>query len=330
MNRRHAQPGPHRPADASMTLINETYRRPLDPGYQEVADRRRAGTAPRRTRRGGAALLVLAVALGAFATSAATALRRPPPAVLEARALLEAEIRERTDRAEALRDENARLSAEIAALQTAAASSEDPALLAQLQQDAVPGGRVPVSGPGLRIVLTDWVPGPGEEENPDNRVQDGDLQLLANGLWAAGAEAIAINGARLTSTTAIRGAGAAVLVDMRPLGSPYTVEAIGDAVGLQTGLARGTAGQRLASLRQQFRIGVEVTVQEHLELPAAGSPTLRSAQVLGDQGAATASGATTSSGRRDAATGRGTAADALGPVSPDVAVSVRPDGGERS
>ncbi|QCB93588.1 DUF881 domain-containing protein [Cellulomonas shaoxiangyii] len=329
MNRRHSEPGPRRAADASMTLINETYRRPLDPGYQEVADRRRAGTAPRRTVRGGAALLVLAVALGAFATSAATALRRPPPAVLEARALLETEIRERIDRAELLRDANALLAAEVTGLQTAAASSEDPALLAQLQQDAVPGGRVPVVGPGLQIVLTDWVPGPGEQENPDNRVQDVDLQLLANGLWAAGAEAIAINGARLTSTTAIRSAGAAVLVDLRPLGSPYTVEAIGDAAGLQTGLARGVAGQRLASLRQQFRIGVEVTPEKDLELPAAGSATLRSARVLGDAGATGTVPDPTARSTAGAAA-RGSAADALGPVLRDVAVSSGPDGGERS
>lgn len=313
-----------------MTLINETYRRPLDPGYQEVADRRRAGTAPRRTRRGGAALLVLAVALGAFATSAATALRRPPPAVLEARTLLEDEIRERTERAEQLRDENAELSAQIAALQTAAASSEDPALLAELQQDAVPSGRVPVTGPGLRIVLTDWVPGPGEQENPDNRVQDVDLQLLANGLWAAGAEAVAINGARLTSTTAIRGAGAAVLVDLRPLGSPYTVEAIGDAAAIQTGLARGTAGQRLASLRQQFRIGVDVSAQERLELPAAGTATLRSAQVLGADPASSPDEGEEAPSDDAPPTARGASAGVLGPVSPDVAGSGRPDGGERS
>lgn len=314
-----------------MTLINETYRRPLDPGYQEVADRRAAGLAPRRTVRGGAALLVLAVVLGAAATSAASALRRPPPAVLEARTLLEDEIRERTARAEELREQNARLSAEIAGLQTAAASSEDPALLAQLQQDAVPAGRVPLTGPGLRIVLTDRQLAEGEEEDPDGRVQDVDLQVLANGLWASGAEAIAINGARLTSTTAIRSAGAAVLVDMRPIVSPFTVEAIGDAVAMQTGLARGAAGQQLAMLRSQFRIGVEVSAQELLELPASGSSTLHVARVLEDAAAtAVPDGSAGETGSDEAAASDADGANGLGATSPDVAGSVRPDGGEGS
>ncbi len=323
MNRRHAQPGPARAADASMTLINETYRRPLDPGYQEVADRRAAGLAPRRTARGAAALLVLAVVLGAGATSAASALRRPPPAVVEARTLLEDEIRERTVRAEELREGNARLSAEIAALQTAAASSEDPALLAQLQQDAVPAGRLPVTGPGLRIVLTDPQVSAGEEPDPEGRVQDIDLQVLANGLWAAGAEAVAINDARLTSTTAIRSAGAAVLVDMRPIVSPFRVEAIGDAVALQTGLARGAAGQHLAFLRSTYGIGVDVSAQSKLDLPASGSSTLRAARVPEDAAASEEVSPTAGETGTDGAAG-------LGPASSGVAVSVRPDGGEGS
>ena len=54
-----------------------------------------------------------------------------------------------------------------------------------------------------------------------------DLQNVANALWAAGAEAIAINGQRLTATSTIRAAGNAILVDFRPVTSPYEVSAIG-------------------------------------------------------------------------------------------------------
>ena len=46
---------------------------------------------------------------------------------------------------------------------------------------------------------------PGESEQ--EIVLDTDLQRLVNGLWAAGAEAIAINGHRLTNLTAIRHGG---------------------------------------------------------------------------------------------------------------------------
>ena len=34
-----------------------------------------------------------------------------------------------------------------------------------------------------------------------------DLQILVNGLWESGAEAISVNGHRLSTLTAIRGAG---------------------------------------------------------------------------------------------------------------------------
>lgn len=302
MTARHAVPAPVRAADESMTLINEVYRRPLDPGYQEAADRRASGRMPRRTRRGAAALLVLAVVLGAFATTSAVALRRPAPAVLEARALLEAEIRERTALADGLRRTNAELSVEIARLQAQAASTDDPVLFAQLQHDAVAAGVVPVTGPGLRVVLTDGVPdedAAGDEGN-DALVLDHDLQILVNGLWAAGAEAVAVNGERITSTTAIRSAGAAVLVDSTALSSPYTVEAIGDAATMQTRLARLSAGQQLASL-SQYGIEVQVSAQRTLHLPGRGQLVLRSAEPLGED---------------------------LGPGSDDVAVSGPRDGEE--
>ena len=44
-------------------------------------------------------------------------------------------------------------------------------------------------------------------QRPQQRSSDPDLQKLVNGLWQAGAEAISINGQRLTNLTAIRHAG---------------------------------------------------------------------------------------------------------------------------
>ena len=107
----------------------------------------------------------------------------------------------------------------------------------------------PSPGRGLRLVLTDAPSDDPDVVDPSLRVQDVDLQVVVNGLWAAGAEAIAVNGQRLTAMTAIRSAGDAVLVDLVALSSPYTVEAVGDAVDMQTELARASAGQHLATLR---------------------------------------------------------------------------------
>ena len=291
MSPRHVEPGPARAADESMTLINVVYRSPLDPAYHDAAARRAAGTAPPRTFVRGLALLLLAVVLGAFATTSATALRRPAPAVLEARALLETEIRERTRHADELRRANGLLAAQIAQLQSEAAAADDPGLFAQLQQDAVAGGVVPVAGPGLRVVLTDADPAVvGPDDDGMGLVLDHDLQILVNGLWAAGAEAVTVNGERITSTTAIRSAGAAVLVDSTALSGPYTVEAIGDSATMQTRLARLGAGQHLASLAQ-YGIQVRMSAERELELPGRGQITLRSARVLGADGDAATTGA---------------------------------------
>ena len=109
------------------------------------------------------------------------------------------------------------------------------------------------------------------------RVQDGDLQLVVNALWAAGAEAISINGQRLGPTTAIRFAGEAVLVDFRPVTNPYEISAIGDPDSLSAEfLASPEVGAR-AVISQTFGLRFEYAEEEELSVPAASVPELRSA-----------------------------------------------------
>ncbi|MGN8245593.1 DUF881 domain-containing protein [Cellulomonas soli] len=262
-----------------MTLLIEVQERPLDPGYQLVADRRRAGEAAPRGRAGAAALTVLAVLLGLGVTSATVALRRPTEDLAATRRLLEEQITTRTESAATLATQLTDLSTEIASLQNQALASDDPELLAALNRDAVSAGTSAVTGTGLRVVLSDASTTDPDTQDPNERVQDFDLQVLANGLWAAGAEAVAINGVRLTATSAIRTAGSAVHVDLVPLSSPYTVEAIGDPADLQTRLAQSSAGTHLASLRSMYRIGVQLKSVQDLELPGSGQVTLRYASV---------------------------------------------------
>ncbi|RHA40723.1 DUF881 domain-containing protein [Cellulomonas rhizosphaerae] len=268
--------------DASMTLLTEFYRRPLDPGYALAAERRAAGDAPPRRRIGLVGLVVLAVLLGLGTAAATAALRQPVGQVSEARRVLESQITERGDEAAELQQQALALSDEIATMQSSALGSADEPLQSALTAGAVEAGSLAADGPGLRVVLTDAKSDNPDAEDPDNRVQDIDLQVLVNGLWEAGAEAIAINGQRLTSMTAIRSAGSAVLVDLVALSSPYTVEAIGDSVQMQTELARTSTGQLLATLRATYGIGVDMSSERRLELPGAGLTALRSASVPED------------------------------------------------
>ena len=74
----------------------------------------------------------------------------------------------------------------------------------------------------MRVVADD---APGAD-SARNEVLDTDLQKLVNGLWEAGAEAISINGQRLTNLSTIRQAGGAITVNARSLRPP--VRRLGD------------------------------------------------------------------------------------------------------
>lgn len=255
---------------------------PLDPGYAEAAARRghpHAGS--RRSSTTPALVVLVAGVLGLGTVWAAKELRRPEPEILRARAALESEIERRTESARELQDDNARLGTEVEALsqEALAGSDEDLERLATL---GAVTGTVAVEGPGLTVTLTDSArAAAGAPDAADERVQDIDLQILSNGLWAAGAEAIAVNGHRLTALSAIRSAGEAILVDLAPLVGPYRVDAVGDPDAMQADLARSAAARHLALLRETYQIGAEVAVEQDLLLPASPVPTLEFATVPG-------------------------------------------------
>jgi uncharacterized protein YlxW (UPF0749 family) len=275
---RHGDAPAVRVRDASMSLLNDVARMPLEPAYRTVSEQRAREGRRRVTIRHRTLSALLAVTLGLATTAAALALRAPQPAVLAARAILEKQIAERTSAVDALRLHNAETAQQIAALQATVLAARDSPLVDQLAVDSLASGASAVTGPGLRITLSD-APDVGGVVNPDRRVQDVDLQILVNGLWAAGAEAVAVNDHRLTATTAIRSAGSAILVDLNPLVGPYVVDAIGNSGDLQTRLARVSAGQHLAMLRTTYSIGVDLSAKKSLVLPAASLPELRDANV---------------------------------------------------
>ncbi len=269
-----------RPLDASMSLLTEVMRHPLDPGYAEASARKAAPGYRRPPRARRVIVLVTAVGLGAATAVAVVSLRAPEPAVLAARTLLEKQITDRTAQAAALRASNQALNDEVAGLQAQALAAQDPALIARLKSGDVAAGVTAVTGPGLRVSLADAPADASGNVAADSMVQDADLQSVVNSLWASGAEAIAVNGQRLTSLTAIRSAGSAILVDLVPLSGPYTVDAIGDPDRMQTRFARTPAASQLAYLRSTWGISTDVAVKTSLRLPGAGAISLRYASPL--------------------------------------------------
>ena len=147
---------------------------------------------------------------------------------------------------------------------------------------------VPVTGPGITVSVGDA--SPQEQVDPSTgdtvsvpaddsgRLRDRDLQSVVNALWAAGAEAISVGGERLAPTTTIRAAGEAILVDLRPVASPYAIEAVGNPDTLLPRFADSDAARRYQSYTGLYGIRFTVTRQQSLSLRAATGPELRYAE----------------------------------------------------
>jgi uncharacterized protein YlxW (UPF0749 family) len=220
-----------------------------------------------------------------YAQAAATAQGRE-----QIRARLVADIQEGstvndglTGQLEELRAEVGRSQEDLLAVSAVGQDALDE--LARAEQGAAAD---PVTGPGLLITLANADPkadadpvGGATEDDPRGRVQDGDLQVVVNALWAAGAEAVGINGHRLGPTTAIRFAGEAVLVDFRPVTNPYEISAIGDPEELQRRWLDSPEVIALAGVSKTLDLRFDFARVDELTLPAAGTPELRSAGPVG-------------------------------------------------
>ena len=175
--------------------------------------------------------VVLALLLGFVVAVSVLDLRSEAAAEDSPRTLLEQEVRDTRAETERLEGRRAELEGEIAEAQGVVLGQSESGAAERLAAYEQAGGGAALSGPGTELVLEDSAPlpaSPGVSSGTVNRVTDGDMQIAVNGLWAAGAEAISVNGQRVSSSTAIRTAGSAILVDFRPLSPPYRITALGD------------------------------------------------------------------------------------------------------
>jgi uncharacterized protein YlxW (UPF0749 family) len=264
-------PGPPFP---STGLLDEIVGSALEPGYRAQADR--SGGARHVGRSWwvpvGAALLGLLVAMAALQARAAQ-----PEAAVNRQELADRVAAESADISE-LQQRATQLRASVSALQRQAllAGDADAEQLLALETAAA---SLAVSGPAVVVVLDDAADPTIGEDPALSRVLDSDLQGVANGLFASGAEAVAINGQRLSSLSAIRGAGEAILVNYRPLTRPYRVEAIGDPRRLEAEFAASPAGTAMRTLADSYGIRADLDSVASVTLPAASVATLRVAEV---------------------------------------------------
>lgn len=263
-------------------LLTDLFSDPLDPGYADAAARRRTDGPPstnrRRFGRGGTAVVL--VAFGFLLAVAYQDVVEGAPEAARARAKLAADVARERAESESLERRAAKLRDEVAAERDRALGGGAEA--DRLRDMEATTGLARVSGPGVTVTLSDAPretdPVTGETSGDDlGRVLDRDLQRLANALWAAGAEAIAIGGQRLSAVSTIRAAGEAILVDFTPVASPYLVQAIGPPQLRQRFLGSRTAEQ-FRFLQDKYRMGFTVREADKLTLPASPDPRLQYAR----------------------------------------------------
>lgn len=131
----------------------------------------------------------------------------------------------------------------------------------EVQALAVRAGGAALEGPGVTVVLDDSSSRRSPTGDPnDLLVHERDIQTVVNALWAAGAEAVAVNGERLTATSAVRCAGNTLLLHGALHSPPYRIEAIGDPRELE-GLSAQPGMDRLMAAADAFGLGLDVKTE---------------------------------------------------------------------
>jgi len=139
-------------------------------------------------------------------------------------------------------------------------------LQADLQDANMSAGLMAVEGPGVIITVND---NPREIQPGDNPnfslVHDSDLLMLVNELKTSGAEAISINGERITAKSEIRCAGTLILVNWNRIGPPFVIKAIGSPDMLESGML--IKNGYMESLKV---LGIQATIEkaEKITIPA--------------------------------------------------------------
>jgi len=89
-------------------------------------------------------------------------------------------------------------------------------------------GEVKVKGPGVKVTLEDASYAPSGEDVNNYLVHESHLFKVINELLISGAQAISVNGRRLTHNTYLYCDGPVITIDGTQYPAPFTISAIGD------------------------------------------------------------------------------------------------------
>jgi uncharacterized protein YlxW (UPF0749 family) len=267
-------------------LLERLTREALDDDYRVAAERRSArggtpepGGGPVARGRKGLTVVVVVAVFGMLAATAFVQTSRSAAANdANRRALIRQvedgrqDVADQQEEAANLRESNAELTRSLQDLGETAQT-----VLARNRRQRATTGFLGVTGEGVRVTVED---APGDD--PNQVVKQEDLELLVNALWQAGAEAISINGQRLSTLSPIASSGFAIEVQGVGIASPYTVLAIGDSRALEARFFETSSGLQFDAIANQFGFSYRIDNAGRLEIPGRSERqlVLRSAEVI--------------------------------------------------
>jgi uncharacterized protein YlxW (UPF0749 family) len=173
------------------------------------------------------------------------------------------------------RSQIADLRAQIEALEGAAAaqSATTQALRSQVAGLRAHAGLVAVHGPGVEVVLRNGIAGPSTGAQASGfLVNFQDVQDVVNLLFAQGAEAVAVNGRRITPLSSFSGSEGQIVVDQGPpIASPVRVDAVGDRNRMAAALDDDLALPDIRARQVQFQLHLTFEGLPDISLPAYDS-----------------------------------------------------------
>ena len=226
---------------------------------------------PRKVRH-TAAILAVTIASGILFSVSSLNERKNPAGTSDLATL----VRTRQAQVTALQNEVSTLDAQVQSFSTTpqSATPDEDAFTAKSNR--------PVSGPGIQITLSDAPTGqiPVGATANDLVIHQQDIEDTMNALWAGGAEAMTVQGVRITNRTVIRCIGNVILVDGTSYSPPYVIQAIGDPDNLR---ATVTANPRMVNYQAyvtKYGLGWDMQTKDSLSFaPATTSLTVNYATV---------------------------------------------------
>lgn len=137
------------------------------------------------------------------------------------------------DENKGLEEEIEKLNKQLHSLEKQAGNADQsvaPEIRDELTKYKIMSGLLSVKGPGISFTVDD-----NKKDIPSSDkdillyiTHDSDLRMLVNELFIAGAEAVSINGQRITTTTGIICIGTVVKINNQRVSTPFIFNAIGD------------------------------------------------------------------------------------------------------